>query len=155
MKTIRKVELSWKRVLISKEEEEVYTKADSPKEAVNILRALLEDCVEENMMVLLLNTKNRVIGFHNVAKGGINACSLFPREMFRAACISGAVKIIIAHNHPSGKCDPSPEDIEITKKVLEAGKILGIELIDSIIIGDGCYFSFLNSDFLIKENEVK
>lgn len=95
---------------------------------------------QENFMVILLDCKNKVIKDEIVSIGILNAALVHPREIFRTAIKESANSIIIAHNHPSGDCSPSDEDYDITEKIKKAGKTVGINVLDSVIIGD-CYKS--------------
>lgn len=97
---------------------------------------------QEHMKLLMLNTKSKLIGEKNVSKGTVNASLISPRELFIAALEREAVSIILLHNHPSGDPTPSSEDILLTKRVKDAGDLIGIELLDHIIIGNNCYISF-------------
>ena len=89
---------------------------------------------KEHFEVLFLNAKCEVFGCEEVSIGGINSTSVNPAEVFRAAILSGAYSIIVAHNHPGGSLDPSGADIKVTKKLCEAGELLGISLLDHIIL---------------------
>jgi DNA repair protein RadC len=111
-----------------------------PEKAVEILRPFLTAASngdkQECLCVILLDTKNRVIGGPRVATLGLlNSSPVHPRETFRAAVMDGAASVIIAHNHPSGDPTPSTEDIDVTRRFVEAGKILGIGVVDHIILG--------------------
>lgn len=108
----------------------------------NLLRKILEQCDREKMIVLCLNTKNEPINISVVSVGTLNSSLVHPREVFKTAILSNSNKILIAHNHPSGKVDPSNEDDKITNRLREAGELLGIEMLDHLIIGDGLYFSY-------------
>ncbi len=102
----------------------------------------------EHFVVILLNTKARIIGVNTVSIGSLNASIVHPREVFKPAVILGAASVILVHNHPSGDPSPSQEDRDVTKRLSEAGHILGITVLDSLIIGDGCYFSFKEKGLL-------
>ncbi len=102
---------------------------------------------KEVFKVVLLNTKNEIITHVDVSVGTLNSSLVHPREVFIEAIKRSANKIILIHNHPSGSVEPSIEDKNITKRLIDCGEIIGIEVIDHIIIGDGVYFSF-------KENNV-
>lgn len=91
---------------------------------------------EEYMHMICLNTKNRVIGVFEVSHGNVNSSIVGTREIFQKALLANAVAIILMHNHPSGDPKPSHEDIEVTKRIVEAGKILGIQVLDHLVIGD-------------------
>jgi DNA repair protein RadC len=105
----------------------------------------MRDLAQEVFVTLTLNTKNRVIKRHLVSLGTVNSTLVAPREVFRPAILNGASSIIVAHSHPSGDPSPSAEDIRITRKLVEAGKILEIPVLDHLIIGDGLPFSLRES----------
>lgn len=110
----------------------------------SIARYYMEDLrhqKQERMKLLLLNTRSRLIGESEVSKGTVNASIVSPRELFIEALQKNAVSIVLLHNHPSGDPTPSREDILVTKKVQEAGYMIGVELLDHIIIGDNRYVS--------------
>lgn len=96
---------------------------------------------QEIMKLLMLNTKAKLLGETNISKGTVNASLVSPRELFIEALQKNAVSIILLHNHPSGDPAPSREDILITKRIKEAGALIGVELLDHIIIGNNCYTS--------------
>lgn len=85
---------------------------------------------------MMLDVKNRVIGIHTVSIGNLNSAIVSPREVFKAAILANAASIIVGHNHPSGDVTPSPEDIQVTTTLQQAGKLLGIEVLDHIIVGE-------------------
>lgn len=103
---------------------------------------------QEHMKLLMLNTKSKLLGESDVSKGTVNASLISPRELFIEALNKQAVSIILLHNHPSGDPTPSKTDILLTKRVKEAGDLIGIELLDHIIIGDNCYISFAEKKLL-------
>ncbi len=96
---------------------------------------------QENMKLLMLNGRGRLIGETNISKGTVNAALISPRELFIEALQREAVSIIILHNHPSGDPTPSKEDVLVTKRIYEAGNLIGVTLLDHIIIGNNCYIS--------------
>jgi len=102
----------------------------------------LRDEKREKFYAVLLDTKNRVIREELVSIGTLNFSLVHPREIFAPAIKESAASVILVHNHPSGDPAPSREDIQITTRLSEVGRIVGIEIIDHIIIGDGCYISF-------------
>ena len=111
-----------------------------PEEAAAILRPLImaasDGGKQETFIVILLDTKKRIIGSPRVATLGLLDRSLVhPREIFRAAVRDGAASVIVAHNHPSGDPTPSEQDIIITRRLVEAGKLLGIPVVDHLILG--------------------
>lgn len=113
-----------------------------PTDVVDYLIGEMRYLTQEHFNVLLLNTKNMVISLENITKGIVNASLVHPREVFKKAISKNATSLILAHNHPSGDPMPSNEDKLITKRLVEAGEIIGIGIIDHIIIGDGSYLSF-------------
>ncbi|MBC7347551.1 MAG: DNA repair protein RadC [Clostridia bacterium] len=102
----------------------------------------------EHFRVLLLNTKNQVLAQEKVSVGSINSSIVHPREVFKRAIKESAAALILVHNHPSGDPAPSREDLEVTKRLMEAGKILGIAVLDHVIIGDGRYLSLREKGLL-------
>lgn len=102
---------------------------------------------EEYMYMICLNTKNRVLGVFEISHGSVNTSILTPREVFQKALLANAVSIVLMHNHPSGDCTPSREDINVTKKLVEVGNLLGVEVLDHIIIGDQ-YASLREKDYM-------
>lgn len=120
----------------------------SPQDAAQYLMELLKLEQQEKFYVLYLNTKNQVVYEKAVFVGSLNASIVHPREVFKEAVKWSAASIIVSHNHPSGDPDPSREDIEVTKRLVEAGTILGIECLDHIIIGDGRFISLKEKGFV-------
>lgn len=102
----------------------------------------------EQFCCALLDTRNRLIRDVTVATGTVNACFIHPREIYRAAIIESACALILVHNHPSGELTPSEEDIALTKRVAEAGSVVGIRVLDHVIVGAGGYFSLLDAGLL-------
>lgn len=96
----------------------------------------IHDEPEEHLYMICMNTKNRVLGVFEISHGTVNSSIVGVREIFQKALLANSVSIILMHNHPSGSPDPSREDIAVTKKVAEAGNLLGVELLDHIVIGD-------------------
>lgn len=116
-----------------------------------IARYYMEDMRHEKqelMKLLMLNTKAKLVGETNISKGTVNASLITPRELFIEALQKNAVSIVIMHNHPSGDPTPSREDMLTTKRILDAGALIGIELLDHIIIGNNCYVSFREEGML-------
>lgn len=114
----------------------------SPGDAAQFLMGRLRNETHEKFVVLLLNSKNRVIRVKQIAEGSLTSAVVHPRETFAPAVTSHAACILVAHNHPSGDPYPSTEDRNLTRALEEAGSVLGIPLLDHVIIGDGRYFSF-------------
>ena len=112
----------------------------SPADVERLVRGRIANLDRENFVVVLLNTKNEVIETPTVSIGTLGASLVHPREVFKPAIRASAASVILAHNHPSGKVEPSREDREVTRRLGEAAGILGIEMLDHVIVGDG-YFS--------------
>lgn len=117
------------------------TKINSPEDVYRYLYPGMRELKKEYFIELCLDTKNQILRRDTISVGSVNANIVHPREVFKAALIESATSIIVAHNHPSGDPTPSREDIELTKKLVESGKILGINVVDHVIIGDGRHFS--------------
>ncbi|CAJ1313927.1 DNA repair protein RadC [Paenibacillus sp. PK4536] len=108
----------------------------SPRDAADLLIEQLRYLQKEHFVCLFLNTKNHIISQETLSMGSLNASIVHPREVFRAAIKCSSASVIFAHNHPSGDPTPSPEDVALTKRLVEAGKIIGIEVLDHLVIGD-------------------
>ena len=96
----------------------------------------------EHLYMFCLNNRNRIVSFFELSSGTVNSTVMDSRSIAQKALLANAVGIILIHNHPSGSIEPSVEDKNITKRLISCGEIIGIEVIDHIIIGDGMYFSF-------------
>jgi len=104
----------------------------------------------EYVKLTLLNAKNEILKIVDISKGGTNSAVVEPKEILQEAIKLGAPKIIIIHNHPSGDATPSRADIEMTKRLYMASKILGIQLLDHIVIGDRCYTSIFSKERIVE-----
>ena len=114
----------------------------TPAASAAALVALLQDEPGEVFAILCLSTKHRAIAYHEVSRGTLDATLVHPREVFKAALLSNAASIILTHNHPSGDPTPSPDDHQLTRRLVDAGRLIGVDVLDHIIVGDGRYFSF-------------
>lgn len=124
-------------------------KISSPADAVNLGRHFLEDSDREQLIACCMDIKNQPTSISVVSVGSLNSSIVHPREVFKIAILSNAASIIIFHNHPSGDVTPSSEDINITHRLKEVGKLIGIDLIDHIIIGsEGSYCSLKEKEIL-------
>jgi len=117
-------------------------KISSPDDAAVIMMEEMRYYRKEYFKIMLLDTKNNVKKVSEISVGSLNSSIVHPREVFHEAVSNLASSIILVHNHPSGECEPSHEDVVLTNRLDECGKILGIRVLDHIIIGDGVYFSF-------------
>lgn len=129
-----------KRSNIAKENIE---KIVSAKSVFDLFKDKLRNKKKEYFYIILLDTKNKIIKTEKVSEGILDASIIHPREIFKSAIKSSAARIILVHNHPSGDPTPSEEDIAVTKKLIEVGDLLGIEVIDHVIIGDNSYYSYI------------
>jgi DNA repair protein RadC len=112
---------------------------NSPNKLVQLAKGYLRmhEETEEYMYMVCLNTKLVMTGIFEISHGNVNSSVVGVREVFQKALLANAVSIILMHNHPSGNCTPSREDINITKRLVEAGHIVGVDVLDHIIIGQG------------------
>ena len=106
----------------------------------------LSDCSDEFVYVLCLNTKCKLIGLFEASHGSTNRSSFPVREILQKSLMIGSTNIIIVHNHPSGDCSPSEGDINATKRIIDAGKIIDLPVLDHIIVGGNVYFSFMENN---------
>ncbi len=118
-------------------------KITSPEDVANIFIPLLRDEVKEQFIVVCLNSANKIIKYEIISIGNLNSSVVHPREVFKSAVENNAASIILLHNHPSGNTEPSNEDITITKKIVEAGKMMDIPVYDHIIIAGNNFTSFV------------
>ena len=130
-----------------------YTYESRPKisnmdDVAKVVKPLISDTNKEFFMTLYLNTKNGILRQEVISIGSLNSNIVHPREVFRTACKVSASGIIVAHNHPSGDPAPSREDIELTKKLVESGKIIGIDVLDHVIIGYDRNYGFKEAGML-------
>jgi DNA repair protein RadC len=138
-----------KRVLYSRPSERPVI--DDPAIAASILSTDLMWQPQERFAVLLLDVKHRLIGSQVVSIGTATETLAHPRDIFREAIRQGAVRLIVAHNHPSGNVEPSPEDISLTQQLLTAANLLGIPLLDHLILGSGTHLSLRQTTTLWQE----
>lgn len=120
---------------------------NSPDKVVSLAREVLRihEETEEYLYMLCMNTKLELTSVFEISHGSVNSSIVNPREVFQKALLANAVNIIMIHNHPSGNSKPSKEDVDITKRLIEAGKILGVDVLDHIIIGQPYYTSLKES----------
>ncbi|MBN2286026.1 MAG: DNA repair protein RadC [Tissierellales bacterium] len=127
---------------VSRIEKEERFKITSPQDISSYVMDEMRYLKKEYFKIILLDTKNKVIEVVTISIGSLNSSIVHPREVFLEAIRKSAASIILVHNHPSGDTQPSREDISITKRLIEAGDILGVKVLDHLIIGDGVYYSF-------------
>lgn len=119
----------------------------SPSQIYETFKFLMAE-TKEFFMTMHLDGKNRIVCMDMVSIGSLNQSIVHPREVFKCACLSNAAAIILVHQHPSGDPNPSREDREITRRLREAGDIMGIKVLDHVIVGDGEYMSFVEQGLL-------
>ena len=120
-------------------------RARTPRDVYQHFRFRLRDLRQEEFHVLLLNSQNEVLRDLMATRGTLDASLVHPREVFRAAIVENAASLILVHNHPSGDPTPSEEDHAVTEELRAAGRQVGIEVLDHVIIGEGRYVSFVES----------
>lgn len=120
----------------------------SPENGYNLLKQFLGDVDREYFIVVCLDTKNQPTAINICHIGSLNASLVHPREVMKPAILSNAASILVWHNHPSGQAEPSQEDINVTKKLVEAGKIMDIDLLDHIVMGDDCFVSLKDKGYI-------
>ena len=114
----------------------------SPENAAALVMEEMRHLDREHFWALLLNTKNQVLSKEVISIGTLNSSAIHPRELYKAAIRRSAAGVILVHNHPSGDPTPSQQDIEVTKRLIEAGNIIGINVLDHLVIGDNKFVSF-------------
>jgi len=145
MKNIKKVEL------YVKENIPVGNDKFSTIESVvdsEIVEKELRHCDREKFIVLHLNIKNKILSYEVVSTGSLTASIVHPREVYKGAILANAARVILLHNHPSGDPEPSQDDKDITRRLNQAGKLLGINVLDHIIIAGNKYYSFSQHNLL-------
>jgi DNA repair protein RadC len=128
-----------RRLMASAPEEK--PRITSPADAANLLMSEMMFLEQEHLRLILLDTRNRVLGTPNIYVGSLNTSVIRIGELFRAAIKANAAAFIVAHNHPSGDPSPSPEDVNVTRQLVAAGKLLDLEVLDHIVIGQQRYVS--------------
>ncbi len=122
-----------------------------PKDVYDRCAPALRDLAQEEFHVLLVNTQNALLRELVITRGTLDTSVVHPREVFRAAIAESAAALILVHNHPSGDPVPSPEDRAVTNQLVEAGRLIGIPVLDHIVVGDSSYVSFVESGLLNPE----
>lgn len=120
---------------------------DSSATIDKLFRSMM-DQPTERFVAVMLDAKNRVMGYSVIAMGGTTSCAVTPVDVFRAAVMSGAVGLVVMHNHPSGDPHPSQDDIVFTGRLVQCASLLGVRIIDHVIIAREGYYSFLDSGLL-------
>lgn len=113
----------------------------SPRDVADVLREYIGNEDREHFVLMMLSTKNTINAIHTVSIGSLDSSIVHPREVFKAAIVKNAASIVVGHNHPSGDPSPSKEDLMVTQRLVDAGKLIGIEVLDHVILGDMLYTS--------------
>ena len=142
LKTWRKVRLS----LVRETADQPYATRHAG-DVAGLARAFLKDDPRERFIAIYLDAKYRPIAVHDVSTGTATASLVHPREVFGPALQLAAAAIVVAHNHPSGDPTPSTEDRQVTDRLRQAGELLGVQVLDHLVIGDGRYYSFASEGF--------
>lgn len=121
--------------------QQMTTRITNPSDIASLLMTELRYKKQEIFKVIYLNTKNHIIGIETITVGTLNASLVHPREVFSKAIRRASYAIVLAHNHPSGNPEPSPEDIHLTERMVQAGELLGIQVLDHVVIGNGIHCS--------------
>ena len=132
----------------SKENRQIIKKITGPEDVRDLLIDEMWFLEKEEFRILILDTKNQVTKVETISIGTLNASIVHPREVFKTALLNSANSIILVHNHPSGDPTPSNEDINITNRLIDAGTLLGIKVLDHIILGDNRYLSFKENNLI-------
>ena len=146
--SLREISVKMKTVVVREDAPSWVTKRFTmPSQVFEMFRDLYEE-TKEQFITLHLNGKNEIVCKEIVSIGSLNQSIVHPREVFKTAMITNAAAIMFIHNHPSGDSRPSPEDISITKRLAEAGSILGVKVLDHIVIGNNEYTSFVEAGLM-------
>ncbi|MCL2550270.1 MAG: DNA repair protein RadC [Methanimicrococcus sp.] len=124
------------------------TKVSCPDDIYRFIYPKIREEKQEKFIIMCLDTKNQIISDDIIFIGSLDASIVHPREIFKTALLASAASIILIHNHPSGDPTPSREDIITTNRIIESGKLLGINVWDHVIIGDGCYISLKQEEYV-------
>ena len=114
------------------------------EDVYNLVKDELVNSDREMFLSVMLTSKNHLIGVETVSLGSINASIITPRDVFKSAILANAVSVILCHNHPSGDLTPSMQDIEITKRLIEVGELIGVKVLDHLVVSDKGYRSLRN-----------
>ena len=144
MATRSKERATWCRVrlsLVRERADRPYT-LRAPGDVVGLLRAFMRDDPRERFVAVYLDSRHRPMAVHEVSIGTCDSAPVHPREVYCPAVALACAAVVVAHNHPSGDPTPSPEDRLVTERLRRAGEVLGIELLDHVVLGEGRYYSF-------------
>jgi len=142
--------LPWYRVSLVREGSCVseHNAISSPEEVFAVTHSDFAETTVEKALMLALDTKNKIIGVFTISTGSLNASIIHPRDLFQRAILCNAASVILVHNHPSGDPTPSAEDLELTRKMVKAGKLMDIPVLDHVIIGEDRYSSLKEKELM-------
>lgn len=120
----------------------------SPADAMRVIEKHLSDEPEEHVIALAMNINGEIIALHEISHGDITSASVTPGNILKRILLNNAAAFIMAHNHPSGNCEPSSEDDDVTRRVNEAAQIVGVKMLDHIIIGNGKNYSYKSNGLI-------
>lgn len=120
----------------------------SPEDAYNLFKQFLGELDREYFVVMCLDVKNQPTAINVCHIGSLNSSIVHPREVMKAAILSNSASILVLHNHPSGRPEPSQEDIDVTKRLAEAGSIIGVELLDHLVVGEDSFVSLKERGYI-------
>jgi DNA repair protein RadC len=123
-------------------------KITSPNDLAEIFIPLLRDEIKEKFIVVCLNSANKIIKYEVISIGNLNTSIVHPREVFKVAIENNSANVVLIHNHPSGNTEPSNEDINVTKRLVEAGKVMDIQVFDHLIIAGDNFYSFVETKII-------
>ena len=126
---------------MAQETQDELPKIHSPEDAANLVMHRMSALEQEELHVILLDTRNRVMGVDQVYRGSVNSSQVHVGELFKTAIRRNIPAVIVVHNHPSGDPEPSPDDVAVTRAFVEAGKLLDIKVLDHLVIGNGRFVS--------------
>ena len=152
MKTIKALRVHVTRAELNEAHAPYAKIVTSSRDVHRLAQSLTEHEDQEVFLVFCLDAKNRITGYSETARGTIDSCMVHMRDVFRVAVLQGAVSIIVAHNHPSGDPTPSDADNLITRKLVSAGKLLDMPVLDHVIVGASGYYSYLDAGALRGES---
>lgn len=154
MKTIRQLELRVTRSKLDERDPVFREPITDERQAIKVVTHILNGLEQEVLLVLHIDSKNRLMSYHEAGRGSAVHVSCSPKEIFRTAILAGAAGIILAHNHPSGVSNPSREDVAFTDRISKGCELLGIHLLDHVIVADSGAYSFLASHLLDAKGRV-
>jgi DNA repair protein RadC len=137
------------KVIYKTEQGETTPVLNQPSKAYDFIKSKIGRETKENFIAIYLDNKMRAMGWHLVSLGTVSESIVHPREIFKVALLCNATSVILSHNHPTGELSPSSEDVSTTKRIKEAGEIIGIPVIDHIIVSETSYLSFKESNIVL------